>query len=112
MIEDYNNDVNEISENRALVRTEIADETTAPEARDLREQVQQYGQQAADALNRAKDYAGEYVTQAGDKIKDLQNKDLTQIADDAKDFARRKPVQALAISAAAGLLIGLIIRRR
>lgn len=76
----------------------------------LKTQAQQYGQQALDGLNKAKDYASEYYGQATEKLKDLQGKDMSQIAEEAKDFARRKPVQAIAISAAVGLVLGLILR--
>lgn len=104
-----------LSENRALTRT------TAPNGADdkqsaedygnaLKTQAQQYGQQALDGLNKAKGYAQEYGQQAVDKFKDLQGKDINQIAEEAKDFARRKPVQAIAISAAVGLVLGLVLR--
>ncbi len=105
----------ELSDNRALVRsTPPNGEDGAPTqtAQDWRGQAQAYGQQATEALNKAKGYAQEYLGQAGDKIKDLQNKDLGQITDEAKDFARRKPGQALLISAAAGVVIGFLLKGR
>ncbi len=46
------------------------------------------------------------------KSKNLQNADLGELAENAKQYARQKPGQALLISAAAGLLLGLIIRGR
>jgi ElaB/YqjD/DUF883 family membrane-anchored ribosome-binding protein len=101
------------SENQAIIpatRANGVDEAVGE--RDFRSQVQQYGQQASDALNKAKGYAQEYIGIANDKIKDLQGKDLNQITEDAKDFARRKPVQAIAISAAVGVVVGLLLRRR
>lgn len=73
-------------------------------------QAQQYGQKLADAASTAKDYVSDKVSVVGDKIKDLQNKDFGQITEDAKDYARQNPGQALLISAAAGFLIGLLIR--
>jgi ElaB/YqjD/DUF883 family membrane-anchored ribosome-binding protein len=107
----------ELSDNRALVRStppngEDAASTTQTASQDWRAQAQVYGQQATDALNKAKGYAQEYLGQAGDKFKDLQNKDLGQITEEAKDFARRKPGQALLISAAAGVVLGFLLRRR
>jgi ElaB/YqjD/DUF883 family membrane-anchored ribosome-binding protein len=45
-------------------------------------------------------------------FKELQNADLGELAENAKEYARQKPGQALLISAAAGLLLGLIIRGR
>jgi ElaB/YqjD/DUF883 family membrane-anchored ribosome-binding protein len=92
--------------NQSLVTTNQTNGEDRSTTTDFRGQAQQYGQQAVDALNRAKGYAQEYGQQAVDKFKDLQGKDLNQIAEDAKDFARRKPVQAIAISAAVGLALG------
>jgi len=46
----------------------------------------------------------------GDKIQDLRNVDYGQIANDAKDYARQNPGQALLIAAAAGFVIGLLVR--
>ena len=46
------------------------------------------------------------------RSKILQNADLGELAENAKDYARQKPGQAMLISAAAGLLLGLIIRGR
>lgn len=72
-------------------------------AAQAKEQAQQYGQKVTDAATQAKDYVS-------DKFKDLQNKDYRQVAEEAKDYARQNPGQALVISAAAGFLIGLLIR--
>ncbi|MBC7798759.1 MAG: hypothetical protein H7Z37_17970, partial [Pyrinomonadaceae bacterium] len=58
----------------------------------------------------AKTYAIEYIGQANEKLMEYQNTDLNQITDDAKDFARRKPGQAIAISAVVGLALGLLVR--
>ena len=68
-----------------------------------REQAQQVGQKVADAATQARDYVS-------DKFKTLQNTDYRQVAEDARDYARQKPGQALLVSAAAGFLIGLLIR--
>lgn len=71
---------------------------------------QEYGQKIADAATTAKDYLGDKISVAGDKFKDLQNVDYKQYAEDAKNYAREKPGQALLISAAAGFLIGLLLK--
>lgn len=73
-------------------------------------QAQEYGQKIADAATQAKGYVSDKVTVVSDKIKDLQNKDINQVAEEAKAYAREKPGQALLISAAAGFLIGVILR--
>lgn len=83
----------------------IGGATSAPQgiATQAKEQAQQVGQKVTDAATQAKDY----VT---DKFKDLQNADYRQVAEDARDYARQKPGQALLISAAAGFLIGILLR--
>jgi ElaB/YqjD/DUF883 family membrane-anchored ribosome-binding protein len=71
-----------------------------------------YGQKISDVASQAKDYVSDKVSVVGDKFKELQNADLGELAENAKEYARQKPGQALLISAAAGLLLGLIIRGR
>lgn len=71
-----------------------------------------YGQKISEVATQAKDYVTDKVSVVGDKFKELQNADLGELAENAKQYARQKPGQALLISAAAGLLLGLIIRGR
>lgn len=71
---------------------------------------QEYGKKVADAASTAKDYVADKVSVVGDKIKDLQNTDVREVANQAKDYARQNPGQAILISAAAGLVLGLLIR--
>jgi ElaB/YqjD/DUF883 family membrane-anchored ribosome-binding protein len=78
----------------------------------LSQTAQEYGQKISDVASQAKDYVSDKVQVVGDKLKDLQNADLGELADNAKEYARKNPGQALLISAAAGLLLGLIIRGR
>ena len=68
------------------------------------------GQKIADAASRAGDYIEEKAGVVGDKIKNLQGKNFSEIADEAKDYARRKPGHAILISAAAGLVLGFLLR--
>ncbi len=84
--------------------------TGAGTAAGLKSQAQEYGQKVADAATQAKDYVADKMSVVGDKVKDLQNKDFSQVADEAKEYARQKPGQALLISAAAGFVIGLLLR--
>jgi len=79
---------------------------------DLKMQAQEYGQRLQDAAVKARDFASEKFSQAGDKIKELQDKDPKQLVEDAKDFARQKPGQAILISAAVGVVLGLLFRGR
>ena len=79
---------------------------------NLKMQAQEYGQKIQDVASRARDFAGEKFAQAGDKFRELQDKDPKQFVEDAKNFAREKPGQALLISAAAGLVLGLLLKRR
>ena len=73
---------------------------------------QEYGGKISDAASQAKDFVSDKITVVGDKIKDLQNADFAEMAENAKDYTRKNPGQALLISAAAGLLVGLILRGR
>ena len=73
---------------------------------------QEYGSKISEAAGQAKDYVSDKISVVGDKIKELQNADLGEIAESAKDYARQNPGQAILISAAAGLLVGLILRGR
>jgi ElaB/YqjD/DUF883 family membrane-anchored ribosome-binding protein len=86
--------------------------TGAATATGLAQTAQEYGEKISDAASQAKDYVTDKVSLVGDKLKDLQNADLGEIAENAKDYARKNPGQAILISAAAGLLVGLIIRGR
>jgi ElaB/YqjD/DUF883 family membrane-anchored ribosome-binding protein len=71
-----------------------------------------YGQKISEVATQAKDYVSDKVSVVGDKIKDLQNADLGELAENAKEYARKKPGQALLISAGVGLLLGMILRGR
>lgn len=78
----------------------------------LAQTAQQYGEKISEVASQAKDYVSDKVGVVGDKLKELQNADLAEITENAKDYARKNPGQAILISAAAGLLVGLIIRGR
>ena len=79
---------------------------------DFRMQAQEYGQRLQDAALKAKGYASERFAQANDRFKELQNKDPKELVEDAKEYARQKPGQTILISAAVGLFLGLILRRK
>jgi len=86
--------------------------TGAAAAPGLAKAAREYGEKISEAATHAKDYVSDKMTVVGDKVKDLQNADLGEIAENAKDYARKNPGQAILISAAAGLLVGLILRGR
>ena len=79
---------------------------------DLKMQAQEYGQKLQDAAEKAKDFAGEKLAQAGDKFNELKDKDPQELVEDAKDYARKKPGQTILISAAVGLFVGFLFRGR
>lgn len=81
-------------------------------ATSLAQTAQQYGEKISEAAGQAKEFLGEKITVVGDKFKDLKNADLSEVAENAKEYARKNPGQAILISAAAGLLVGLILRGR
>ena len=83
---------------------------SAGTATALSQTAQDYGHKITEAATQAKDYVTDKVSVVGDKIKELQNADLAEVAENAKDYARKNPGQAILISAAAGLLLGLILR--
>ncbi len=77
---------------------------------DLKGQAQEYQQKLQDAALKAKEYANDKFSQASDKFKELQQKDPKELVEDAKEFARQKPGQTILISAAIGLVLGLLFR--
>lgn len=86
--------------------------TGAGTATALSQTAHEYGQKISDAASHAREYITDKASVVGDKLKDLQNADLGELAENAKDYARRKPGQAILISAAAGLILGLLVRGR
>jgi ElaB/YqjD/DUF883 family membrane-anchored ribosome-binding protein len=79
---------------------------------DLRMHAEEYGQKIKDAAGNAYEFANEKFTAAGDKFKEISSKDPKELIDDAKEFARQKPGQTILISAAVGLVLGLVLRGR
>lgn len=79
---------------------------------DLKMQAQEYGQKIQDAATQAKDFASEKFGQAGEKFKELSSRDPKELIEDAKEFARQKPGQTILISAAVGVVLGLLLRGR
>ena len=97
--------------NTGLGQTGITGTATAT-ATGLAQTAQQYGEKISEAAGQAKEFIGEKIGVVGDKFKELQNADLSEVAENAKEYARKNPGQAILISAAAGLLLGLILRGR
>ncbi len=77
---------------------------------DLKMQAQEYGQKFTDAAGQAREFATEKFSQASDKFKELSAKDPKELVEDAKEFARQKPGQTILISAAVGVVLGLLFR--
>src|SRR6185369_8073450 len=72
----------------------------------------EYPDKISDAVSQAKDYLGEKAGTVGEKIKDFATDDLSGLAEKAKDYTRQNPGQAILVAAAAGVLLGLIVRGR
>ena len=106
---DYENEVKkaeaELNQSLAPLPNEIEGSNRDEYLGDLKTQAQEYGQKIQDAAVRARDYAS-------DKFRELQDKDPKQLVEDAKQFAREKPGQTILISAAVGLVLGLLLKRR
>jgi ElaB/YqjD/DUF883 family membrane-anchored ribosome-binding protein len=101
----------ELNQGLVPVTGESTDQVTTDEfLGDLKMQAQEYGQKIQDAAAQAKDFASEKFAQAGDKFKEISAKDPKELVEDAKEFARQKPGQTILISAAIGLVVGLILR--
>jgi ElaB/YqjD/DUF883 family membrane-anchored ribosome-binding protein len=84
--------------------------TGAATATALSQTAHDYKEKITEAATQAKDYVSDKVSVVGDKIKELQNADIGEVAENAKEYARKNPGQAILISAAAGLVLGLILR--
>jgi ElaB/YqjD/DUF883 family membrane-anchored ribosome-binding protein len=78
----------------------------------LSDTAHEYIGKISDVAIQAKDYVTDKAGVAGEKIKEFATDDLGQLAGKAKDFARQNPGQAILISAAAGLVLGLLVRGR
>jgi len=76
----------------------------------LSQTAQDYGQKITEAATHAKEFVTDKVSVVGEKLKELQSADIGEVAENAKEYARKNPGQAILISAAAGLLLGLILR--
>ena len=79
-------------------------------ATNLAHAAQDYGGKISEAATQAKDYVADKASVVGEKLKELQNADIGELTESAKQFARKNPGQAILISAAAGLLLGLLLR--
>jgi len=82
---------------------------TAP-ATGIGAKAKEYGQSVADAATTAKDYITDKAGVVGEKIQGLRDVDYAEYANQAKDYARQNPGQALLVAAAAGFVIGLLVR--
>jgi ElaB/YqjD/DUF883 family membrane-anchored ribosome-binding protein len=82
---------------------------TAP-ASGISGKAKEYGQTVIDAASQAREYITDKAGVVGDKLQDLRNVDYQQYATQAKDYARQNPGQALLVAAAAGFVIGLLVR--
>jgi len=83
---------------------------TAPSSGGLGDRAKQYGQTVADAATTAKEYITDKAGVVGEKIQGLRDVDYAEYANQAKDYARSNPGQALLVAAAAGFVIGLLVR--
>lgn len=82
---------------------------TAP-ASGIAGKAKEYGQTVVDAASQAREYITDKAGVVGDKLQGLRDVDYQQYATQAKDYARQNPGQALLVAAAAGFVIGLLVR--
>jgi ElaB/YqjD/DUF883 family membrane-anchored ribosome-binding protein len=83
---------------------------TATAPAGIGERAKQYGQTVADAASTAREYITDKAGVVGEKIQGLRDVDYAEYANQAKDYARSNPGQALLVAAAAGFVIGLLVR--
>ena len=83
---------------------------TAPSAGGLGARAKEYGQTVAGAASTAKEFLTDKASVVGDKLSGLREVDYAEYADQAKNYARQNPGQALLVAAAAGFVIGLLVR--
>jgi ElaB/YqjD/DUF883 family membrane-anchored ribosome-binding protein len=83
---------------------------TAPSTGGIGAKAKEYGQTVAEAASTARDYITDKAGVVGDKLSGLRDVDYAEYANQAKDYARQKPGQALLVAAAAGFVIGLLVR--
>ena len=105
----------ETNQQQGLIKPDVyngEDKMENDYAADFKAQAQEYGQKLQDVAGKAKDFATEKYHLASDKLKELNNKEPQELMEDAKEYARQKPGQALLISAAVGLVVGLILKGR
>jgi ElaB/YqjD/DUF883 family membrane-anchored ribosome-binding protein len=102
----------EISNEQSLIKSDVfnGEDKETDYMEDFKAQAGEYGQKFQDAAVKAKEFATETFAQASDKFKELSNKDPKELVEDAKEYARQKPGQTILISAAVGLVLGLILK--
>ncbi len=103
------------NQDQGLIKTDVyngEDKSTTEYMGDFKGQAQEYGQKVQDAAMKAKHFANEKFAVASDKFKELQQKDPKELVADAKEYARQKPGQTIMISAAVGLILGFLLKRR
>ena len=83
---------------------------TAPTSGGIGARAKEYGQTVADAASTAREYITDKASVVGDKLQGLKDVDYAEYANQAKDYARQNPGQALLVAAAAGFVIGLLVR--
>lgn len=72
----------------------------------------EYQQKLQESAMKAKEYINEKLNQANEKFKEISNKDPKELIEDAKEFVKKNPGQAVLISAAVGLVLGVLLRGR
>lgn len=95
---------------QSLILTEPPVNAGTSERIDLGELAQEYGQKIADGAVKAREYVSEKLSVAGEKFKDLQNRDLGEVANQAKEYAKKNPGQVIVAAAAAGFLLGVLVK--
>lgn len=97
---------------RSQEESATSPDAIAKAAGGLTKTAHEYTDKISEAVTQAKDYLGDKANTVGGKIKEFATDDLSGMAEKAKDFARQNPGQAILFSAAAGVILGLLVRGR
>jgi ElaB/YqjD/DUF883 family membrane-anchored ribosome-binding protein len=95
---------------QSLILTEPPANAGTNERIDIGELAQEYGQKIADGAVKARDFVSEKLDIAGQKLKGLQNRDFSEVAGQAKEYAKQNPGQVIVAAAAAGFLLGVLLK--
>lgn len=92
--------------------TNMNDEANRDFGSEVRAQAEDFGRRINEAATRAREFASEKFAEAENKFNELKGKDPRELVEDAKEYTRQNPGQALLITAAVGVVLGMLLKGR